>query len=86
MEFHKENLLLHCRVCGKRLWKAKTKARVSYLCSEYKATLQQCFEIDTSQDDPSTPPPPNFASPATQSPKGHSKLVRKASITPTQWI
>ena len=55
MEFHQLELRKHCRVCGKRLCKAKSKATV-YPCSKHPKLLLKCFGIDVSQDDPTIHP------------------------------
>ena len=55
MEFHQLELRKHCRVCGKRLCKAKSKATV-YPCSKHPNLLLKCFGIDVSQDDPTIHP------------------------------
>ena len=49
MEYHTQQLAKHCRICGKRLCKAKGKSTV-YSCSEYKDQLQVCFGIDVGKD------------------------------------
>ena len=55
MEFHQLELRKHCRVCGKRLCKAKSKATVDP-CSKHPNLLLKCFGIDVSQDDPTVHP------------------------------
>lgn len=50
MEFHQLELQKQCRVCGKRLCKAKSKATV-YPCIQHQDSLLKCFGIDMSQDD-----------------------------------
>ena len=55
MEVHTELLTKHCRVCGKRLSKAKSRS-TSYSCSEHQDTLQTCFGIDLSLDTASVHP------------------------------
>lgn len=55
MEFHQKQLGNHCRVCGKKLFKAKNKATV-YQCTDHKDALLKCFEIYVSRDDPLTHP------------------------------
>ena len=49
MEYHTEQLAKHCRVCGKRLSKAKGKSTV-YNCCEYTDQLQACFGVDVGKD------------------------------------
>ena len=58
MEFHQQLLEKHCRVCGKRLLKAKVKtSKVPvYQCSDHTDTLLSCFGIDLSDDASSTHP------------------------------
>ena len=41
---------LHCRVCGQRLTKVKTKS-IAYQCKAIAEKLQTAFGIDTSGDD-----------------------------------
>ena len=55
MEYHQQQLEKHCRVCGKRLHKAKSKTTV-YPCIHHQDPLMKCFEIDVSRDDPTTHP------------------------------
>lgn len=58
MEFHKQLLEKHCRVCGKRVLKAKVKANKVpvYQCTDHRDALLSCFGIDLSDDAPSTHP------------------------------
>lgn len=46
-EFHKQQLLKHCRVCGKRLCKAKGRAPV-FDCSDHSSDLLTSFGVDVS--------------------------------------
>lgn len=62
MDFHQLQLAKHCRVCGKRLCKAKSKAP-TFKCTDHQSILFQCFGVDVSQDDPMTHPL-KFATPA----------------------
>ena len=54
MEFHQQQLNKHCRVCGKRLCKVKSKAP-TYLCTEYSEDLLH-FGVDVSGDIPTVHP------------------------------
>ena len=56
MEFHKEQLLKCCRVCGRRLKTAKGVGR-SFPCSSNSELLLDTFSIDVTQDDTDTHPP-----------------------------
>ena len=56
MEFHLQQLKKHCRVCGRRLSKAKGRATV-YNCSDYRAKLISCFGVDTGSDQDNVHPP-----------------------------
>lgn len=55
MEFHTTELKKACRVCGKRLNKAKGRER-SYAASEYAQQLADTFRIDVSGDRKDTHP------------------------------
>ena len=61
MEFHQQELQKHCRVCGKRLCKAKSKATI-YPCIQHQDSLLKSFGIDVSQDN-STIHPLKFCNP-----------------------
>ena len=50
MEYHLQQLSQHCRVCGKRLSKAKGRL-ISYNCGKHQEELKAIFNIDVSQDD-----------------------------------
>ena len=52
MEFHQEQLNKCCRVCGKRLLKAKGKMGQSHIfqCSENATVLLEVFGIEVSSD------------------------------------
>ena len=50
MEFHLQQLVKHCRVCGKRLCKAKGKASV-FDCNDFTEGLLKTFGVDVSSDD-----------------------------------
>ncbi len=53
MEFHQDQLKKCCRVCGKRLLKAKGKMGKSHVfqCPENTTVLLEAFGIDVSSDD-----------------------------------
>lgn len=55
MEYHKIGLRKACRVCGKRVNKAKGRDR-SYLVDEHSRELAVVFNIDTSSDCEDTHP------------------------------
>ena len=56
MEYHKEQLLKSCRVCGKRLNKANKHA-TPYTCKDHVLQLMITFNIDCSTDVPGIHPP-----------------------------
>ncbi len=60
MEFHHEQLGKHCRVCGKRLRKLKSKAPI-HLCMDHCEVLL-LVGLDVSKDD-STIHPLHFCNP-----------------------
>lgn len=41
MEYHQEQLLKHCRICGNRLNKAKGRSQPVYSCTEHSADLAE---------------------------------------------
>ena len=49
MEYHKNELGKACRVCGKRVNKAKGRSR-SFLAAEHSQELAEVFSIDVSSD------------------------------------
>lgn len=49
MEYHMSELRKVCRVCGKRVNKAKGRER-NYLVAEYSKELAEVFSIDASTD------------------------------------
>ena len=55
MDYHTIELRKACRVCGKRVNKAKERER-SYLVCEYRSELAEAFGIDTSSDCKDTHP------------------------------
>lgn len=50
MEFHLQQLLKHCRICGKRLSKAKCRTSV-FDCSNFRDNLLMTFGVDVNLDD-----------------------------------
>lgn len=56
MEFHQEELLKSCRVCGRRLKSAKGVGR-AFDCSSKKTLLVETFGIDIGGDDSAIHPP-----------------------------
>ena len=50
MEFHNQQVVKHCRVCGKRLSKSKGRPAPSYSCSDHSPQLNLCFDIDVCND------------------------------------
>lgn len=56
MEFHLQQLLKHCRVCGRRLSRAKGRATV-YQCTGHAANLLTFLGVDVSSDQEDTFPP-----------------------------
>lgn len=55
MEYHAKELKKACRVCGKRVSKAKGRTR-SYLVAEHRKDLAEVFAIDVSFDTEDTHP------------------------------
>ena len=55
MGYHDDQLVKHCRVCGKQLCKARSRT-TSYWCSDHKEALEHCFGIDLTKDNPSIHP------------------------------
>lgn len=49
MEYHLQQLPQHCRVCGKKLFRAKGRL-ISYSSSKYLEELKATFFLDVSQD------------------------------------
>ena len=56
MDYHSEQVPLHCRVCGQRLSKYRARKRTKYVCKTFSAELKIAFDIDTSGDDVNTHP------------------------------
>ena len=55
MEYHKKELEKACRVCGKRVKKAKGRDR-NYSVAEFSKELAEMFGIDASKDSKDTHP------------------------------
>ena len=52
MDYHITQMQLHCRVCARRLLKAKSKCPSTiFLCKAHVAKLLNAFGIDTNNDD-----------------------------------
>ena len=56
MEFHMSELKKACRVCGRRLRKAKKERDRSYVCKEHSKDLAEVFQIDIGSDSEDTHP------------------------------
>ena len=56
MDFHLDELLKCCRVCGKRLKTSRGCGR-AISCHEHHTELLDTFEVDTRSDDSDTHPP-----------------------------
>lgn len=91
MEYHKEQLLISCRVCGKRLSKAKKHA-TSYSCEAHVLQLMTTFSVDVAADLPNVHPPKfcmlcyailRKATSASQKGAAYSPVAR---AVPFQWI
>ena len=87
MEFHQLQLEKHCRVCGKRLCKIKSKAPV-HLCTQYSIDLLH-IGVDVSKDVPTTHPL-KFCNPCyamlRRAEKAHNTGVPYNSTTnPMEW-
>ena len=48
MDYHNQQVPIHCRVYGQRLTKYKVKKGISYECKVFSAELKIAFDIDTS--------------------------------------
>ena len=84
MEFHHQELQRHCRVCGKRLCKAKSKATV-YPCTRHQDSLLKSFGIDVSQGE-STIHLSNSVIPAMLSADDGQKPLLMVYTTPTVFV
>ena len=52
MDYQMTQVQLHCKVCAKRLLKAKSKCTsIIFHCKAYAAKLQNAFGINTNNDD-----------------------------------
>jgi hypothetical protein len=88
MDFHTDQLSEHCRVCGKRLSKAKGRATV-YNCIKYKSELLTYFGVDVSQD-VEEKHPPSFCNPCYAATKRADKAAGDGvpynhTIIPINW-
>lgn len=85
MEYHKDQLTKHCRICGKRLMKAKSRS-VVYLCSDFQKDLLTYFNIDVCQDVADTHPT-NFCSRCfgTRTQAAKALVPYHHAITPMNW-
>ncbi len=54
-QYHHQQLAKHCRICGNRQQKAKSKA-TTYSCTGHREQLLQVFGVDTSSDTDDTHP------------------------------
>ncbi len=54
-QFHHHQLAKHCRICGSRQQKPKSKV-TTYDCTGYREELLQVFQVDTSSDTEDTHP------------------------------
>ena len=51
MDYHKQHIPIHYRVCGQRITKYRAKKSISYESKAFSAELKIAFDIDTSGDD-----------------------------------
>ena len=51
MDYHIEQLQKHCRICGKRLCKAKGKKQPVYSCIDHREDILSLAGLDISSDD-----------------------------------
>ena len=56
MDFHKEELMKSCRVCGRRLRSSKGNGR-AFECSKYHQELLKTFSVDITNDNSDIHPP-----------------------------
>lgn len=89
MEFHLQQLAKHCRVCGKRLCKAKGRASV-YQCTDHIADLFTSFGVNVSSDDDDKISPTKFCNPCYATMKrvivaGKEGMPYTHTITPFVW-
>ena len=88
MDYHCEQLAKHCRVCGRRLSKAKGKCTV-YSCTDYQDQLLACFGMDVSHDSKNVHPP-KFCNPCYTITKRRAKAIQDevpytSSMVPFLW-
>ena len=85
MEHHREQLLKHCRVCGRRLCKAKGKAQPVYKCTEDL----QILGVDIGSGDGEDIFPTHFCNPChamvNRAKKAGEDGVPYRSISPMEW-
>lgn len=88
MEFHSEQLAKHCRICGNRLCKAKSRAAV-YLCTKFQEDLLAYFEINVRQDMEHIHPPKFcsrcYAAKTTAAKAVADRVPYKHAIIPMEW-
>lgn len=70
MEFHLEQLQKHCRICGKRLNRAKKNAQPVYSCSDHTGDLSALLGVKTSTEEDDQVFPQKFCKPC------HTKLTK----------
>lgn len=58
MDFHQEQLLHHCRICGNRLTKSKGKPQSVYTCADFSGDLESILDLGTTSE--GVPLPPKF--------------------------
>ena len=51
MDYHNQQVPIHCRVCGQKLTKYRAKKSISYECKAFSAELKIAFDVNTSGDD-----------------------------------
>ena len=56
---HKDKLKQHCRVCGRKLYKAKAKPKdkVSHIAFDHHSDIRATFAIDVGEDNADVHPP-----------------------------
>jgi len=88
MEFHSEQLAKHCRICGNRLCKAKSRA-AAYLCTKFQEDLLAYFQVDVHQDEEHVHPQKFcsrcYAARSTATKAASKKIPYKHAITPIDW-
>lgn len=89
MDFHQSQLAKHCRVCGRRLSKARSRAIV-YDCSAHQPGLFTSFGVNLGDDDADTHPP-KFCNPCYLTMKRDLKARAEGTrylheVNPFTWI